>query len=106
MNMFRFFLKTFLLISILFFGIILGFLEANNGLHKMKGYDDGSFERVISIEEHEGAYVTSILGEKISSHNLNEKKKIIEEIHTYNIFSDIAQKLAHFFNTIFSSVFL
>lgn len=104
--MVRFFLKTIILISVLFFGIILGFLEANNGLHKMKGYDDGRFEKIIEVEKEDGVYETSILGEPISSHNIEEKKKVLEEINAYNVFSDIAQKLANFFSTIFSSIFL
>ena len=72
--MFRFLLKTFFIISVLFIGIILGFLEANNGLEKMKGYDDNSFANVLTVEET-GNIEQTIIGETVSSHNLEEKEK-------------------------------
>jgi hypothetical protein len=107
MDMFRFLLKTMLLISILFIGVIIGFQEANHGLKEMKGFDDGTFSSVISVQEAEdyGEYEATILGEKVTSHDLEEKKKALEELNTYNLFTDIAKTFTDFLQKMISSLF-
>lgn len=106
-GMFRFLLKTVLLICILFFGVIIGFQEANHGLKEMKGYDDGTFSSVLSIKDSKdfGEYEATILGETVTSHDLEEKKKALEEMKTYNFFTNIAKKVTNFLQGLFSSLF-
>lgn len=104
--MVRFLLKVCLLISVLFFGIILGFIGANNGLQKIRGKDHEAFEKVITVTEEDGDYEATILGETVTSHNIEVKKKQLEQFQTYNLFTDIAKKITsllnHFFATVFS----
>ena len=103
--MFRFFVKTFILMSVLFIGIIIGFQEANHGLHKMKGYDDAGFPHVLLWHKENGEIETTILGETITSHDLEEKEKILEELSTYNIFTDMAKKMTNIINQSLSKIF-
>lgn len=104
--MIRFLLKSVVLVTVLFLGILIGFHEANNGLNKMKGYEDPDFQGAFTVKEmNDGVYETTILGETVSSHNLEEKKKILEEMNTYNLFSDIGKKISSFFSNIAANFF-
>ncbi len=99
-------LKLVVLVSVLFIGVIIGFQEANYGLKKMKGFDDGSFTAVFSIREgkESGDLEAVIFGETVNSETLEEKKKVLEEIYTYNLFTDIAKTLTHLLQNIFSLI--
>lgn len=93
--------------SILFIGIIIGFQEANHGLKEMKGFDDGTFSNVLTVNDQNdnGAYEATILGEKVTSHDLEEKKKALEELKTYNIFTDIAKLFSNFLKNVLNFIF-
>ncbi|MCU9613937.1 YqxA family protein [Caldibacillus lycopersici] len=104
--MFRFLLKTLIVAGILFFGIIIGFQEANHGLLKMKGYADENFTGAFTVEEAaNGEYEATILGETVTSHDLEGKKKILEEMNNYNFFTDIAKKVSNLISNFVTNLF-
>lgn len=88
-------LKCCLLITVLFIGILIGMQQAKTGLTQMRGYDDPSFKSAFSINEKENGNVeASIMGQKLTSHDLAEKKKKLEEMKAYNFFSSLGKKVS------------
>ncbi|RFU71668.1 DUF3679 domain-containing protein [Peribacillus saganii] len=93
--MIRFYLKCFLLLGVLFFVVIFGMQHANQGMKKMKGYDDPSLYGAFTVEEYgKGGVEASILGQKVTSHDIEEKKKTLEEMKAYNFLSHLGKKLS------------
>lgn len=104
--MLRFLLKTFILVTVLFIGIIIGFQEASSGLQRMKGYDDPNLKDAFTIElSKDGETTTTILGETVSSHNLEDKEQKLEEINSFNFFTNIAKTMSSFINNLASKLF-
>ncbi|MBS8264970.1 DUF3679 domain-containing protein [Mesobacillus boroniphilus] len=90
-----FMLKSFMLASLMFISVLFGMQQANEGIHKMKGYEDPEFKSAFSIEEKEnGTFETAILGNDVSSHDLEQKRKKLEEMKAFNLFSSIGKQLA------------
>ena len=84
-----------MLASLMFLSVLFGMQQANEGIHKMKGYKDPEFKSAISINEKEnGSYETAILGNDISSHDLEQKRKKLEEMKAFNLFSSLGKNLA------------
>jgi hypothetical protein len=96
-----FMLKSFMLASIMFLSVLFGMQQANEGIHKMKGYEDPEFKSAFSVSEKEnGSYETAILGNDISSHDLEQKRKKLEEMKAFNLFSSLGKKLADGISTV------
>ena len=91
---FRFFLKCFLVIVIFFVGVMLGMQKANTGLVNMRGYDDPQLNSAISITDENGELSASIMGQQVDSHDLEEKKKRIQELKAFNFFSTMGKKVS------------
>jgi hypothetical protein len=89
--MMRFTLHFFLAVTILFIGVLLGMQQANEGVTKMKGYSDPSFQEVFHFSKEEA----TIMGNTVTSEDLEEKKRRLEEMKTFNIFSELGKKLAN-----------
>ncbi|MGG3469362.1 DUF3679 domain-containing protein [Neobacillus pocheonensis] len=86
-----FMVKSFAIAALMFISVLAGMQLANDGIHKMKGYDDPSFQNAISIDETDHA---TFLGNDISSHDIEAKKKKLEEISAFNFFSSMGKKLS------------
>lgn len=103
--MVKFLLKCTVLIGILFFGVLLGMQEANNGLLKMKGYDASSFSGAFDINQNkQGDVEASVLGQKVTSLTLQEKKKKLEQFKAFNFFSSMGAKVASFMTYTFQAL--
>lgn len=90
-----FMLKSLMLASLLFISVLFGMQQANEGIQKMKGYEDPKFKSAFSIKETEsGSLETAILGRDISSHDLEQKQKQLEKMKAFNLFSSMGKKLA------------
>jgi hypothetical protein len=93
MKMFMF--KSFMIASLMFVSVLFGMQQANEGIHKMKGYDDPQFKSAFKVkEEEDGSFKSAILGNDVSSHDLEQKRKKLEEMKAFNFFSSIGKKLA------------
>lgn len=93
--MFRFIFKTAAVILVLLFGIIIGMQEAHTGMLRMAGYDDLRFKKVLEIGGT-GEMEATILGEEISSHHLEEKKRILEEMNLNHTLTDMMNSFNEF----------
>lgn len=92
MKMFMF--KSVCLAAIMLICVLTGMQLANGGIHKMKGYDDSNFQNAVSINETDKDFTGTFLGNDISSHDLEAKKKKLEEISAYNFFSSMGKKMS------------
>jgi Protein of unknown function (DUF3679). len=90
----RFLLKFTALFFLLLFGVLLGFQQANEGMLKMKGYEDPHLAGAFEWKWMDEGYEATILGETVTHQDLEEKKERMEEIVTANIFTKMAKKLA------------
>jgi hypothetical protein len=92
-----FMLKSLFLAAIMFVSVLFGMQQANEGIVKMKGYGHEQFQGALSLNQtSEGEVEASILGNDISSHDLEKKKEELEEMKAYNFFSSIGKALAGF----------
>lgn len=90
-----FMLKSFMLASLMFVSVLFGMQQANEGIHKMKGYDDPEFKSAFKFNEEEnGTIKSAILGNDLTSHDLEQKRKQLEELKAFNFFSSVGKKLA------------
>ena len=92
--MVRFWLKCTGIVLVLFLGVLIGMQQANDGMKKMKGYEDPNFHQAVSLKETDNHINASILGNNISSHDIEAKKKKLEEISAYNLFSTMGKKMS------------
>jgi len=97
----RFLIKCSFLIALLFIGVLIGMEKANNGMVEMKGYDDPSLQSPVHIQEKDkGKVDTSVLGENITSHNLDKKKEHLQDIKAFNFFSSIGKVLTNIISSV------
>lgn len=89
-----FFLKFILVVALMFVSVLFGMQQANEGIHRMKGYEDGNMKEALNVSKIDGQVEVSLLGEQISSHDLDEKRAKLEQMQAYNFFSSIGKKLA------------
>lgn len=88
--------KAFLLICAMFIAVLFGMQQANEGIHQMKGYNDQNFKGALTLQENGGEIEASILGNEVTSHDLQKKKEQLEEMKAYNFFSSLGKKIAEF----------
>ncbi|MEH7414070.1 YqxA family protein [Neobacillus drentensis] len=89
-----FMLKSLCLAAVLLIAVLTGMQLANNGIQKMKGYDDPSLETAVSFQKKDNQIRASVLGNDISSHDIAAKKKKLEEISAFNFFSSMGRKMS------------
>jgi len=89
-----FMLKSFCLAVLLLISVLTGMQMASNGIQKMKGYDDPNLETAVKFHENGDHISASLLGNEISSHDIAAKKKKLEEISAFNLFSSMGRKMS------------
>ena len=89
--MVKFTIQSLLIAVIFLVGVLLGMQQANEGMRKMKGYNDPSLERVVHVSKNE----TIVLGQ-----SLEQKKEKLQQIETFNVFSKAGQQLATFIHSL------
>src|SRR3954462_15317408 len=93
--MVKYMFKCLILIVVLFFGVLIGMQHAGQAMKKMKGFDDPALYSAFSVKNiDKGNKEASILGEKVTSHDLKVKKQELEEMKAYNFFSQTGKKLS------------
>lgn len=103
--MFKFMMKCFLISTVLLFGVLIGMQQANQGMKKMRGYDDPSLQGAFHITDNQNGEVeASVLGKKVTSHNIEQKQQQLEEVEAFNFFSSIGQKLGDGISSLFEKV--
>ncbi|WHY76189.1 DUF3679 domain-containing protein [Neobacillus sp. WH10] len=89
-----FIVKSICVVALMVISVLTGMQLANNGIHKIKGYDDPNFQNAVSIQESGNNISSSFLGNDISSHDIEAKKKKLEEIGAFNFFSSMGKKMS------------
>ena len=103
--MVKFILKVSTLIFLLFFGVILGMQLANQNMKKMQGYDDPNMYEALTIDKQEdGEINATVLGNQVSTTDLEEKKEKMEEWKAFNILSGVGKGISETFTGIFKGM--
>ncbi|KRG15532.1 DUF3679 domain-containing protein [Lederbergia galactosidilytica] len=101
----RFLFKSLLMVIFLAVGVLIGMNRANQGMNDMRGYTDSSFQTPVHIQTtDEGSFDAAVLGNEISSFNMNEKKEKLEEVKSFNFFSEIGKLLADLISSIAQAI--
>ncbi|KRG16786.1 hypothetical protein ACA29_03470 [Lederbergia galactosidilytica] len=109
----RFLFKSLLMVIFLAVGVLIGMNRANQGMNDMRGYTDSSFQTPVNIQTtDEGSFDAAVLGNEISSFNMNEKKEKLEEekkekleeVKSFNFFSEIGKLLADLISSIAQAI--
>ncbi|MGG3574697.1 YqxA family protein [Bacillus gobiensis] len=88
-------MRFFFLVVILLFGVLLGMQQANDGMKQMKGYEDPDLKNAFALQGGEGEErEASVLGHEVSTTDLEEKQKELEEVEAFNIFSRTGKAIA------------
>ncbi len=90
----RFMLKCTFIAFVLFLGVLFGMQQANIGMQKMKGYEDPAFSGSAFHVASEEGFKSTLHGTNVTSQDIREKQKKLEEIKTFNAFSSMGKKLA------------
>ncbi|UQZ46735.1 YqxA family protein [Bacillus sp. PK3-037] len=87
--------KCLLLVAMMFIGVLFGMQQANNGMLSMKGYHDPSLKGAFTLTDGENnEKEATVLGEIVTSKDLEEKQKELEQVETFNIFSKAGKTLS------------
>lgn len=89
-----FMVKSFIIASLMFISVLTGMQMANSGIHKMKGYHDPNLQTPVSMKETNNDINAAFLGHDFSSHDLEVKRKKLEEMNTFNFFSSMGKKMS------------
>lgn len=96
----KFMLKSVLIVIVMFVCVLFGMQQANEGILRMKGFEDHQFQSALSVKEaKDGEIQASILGNEITSHDLSAKKEKLQKNNTYNFFSSIGKNLSEAITT-------
>ncbi|WP_377888420.1 DUF3679 domain-containing protein [Alkalihalobacillus sp. R86527] len=99
--MVAFFLKCFLLISLLLFGVLLGMEQASKNMNAMQGSDDtGAFQ----LSKAPDGVEAEILGTSITNENLEEKQQILEDANEFNVLGDLGTKISSAISSIIQTL--
>ncbi len=83
----RFFMKCVVLITILFIGVLIGMQKANEGMLKMKGYEDHTLSSPFTINEINDEHVeATILGKNIAVQEYQDDQKEPKDHKVNNFF--------------------
>ncbi|MCJ7841819.1 YqxA family protein [Lederbergia sp. NSJ-179] len=101
----KFVMKSLLLSLVLVAGVVIGLNKANQGMNEMKGYTDSSFTTPVDVKKTEdGKINAAVLGNELSSFNLDEKKEKLEDAKAFNFFSEAGKLLANMVSSIAQAV--
>lgn len=98
----QFLLKCFFITTVLFSGVLIGIQVASNNMVNMTG--DESFSTAQLTKSEENVYTEIIQENKISSHDLEAKQKKLEQIESFNLFSQMGVMLSEVLDQLFSNI--
>ncbi|KXG11340.1 YqxA family protein [Anoxybacillus rupiensis] len=101
----KFTLQFLTAVILLFFGVLLGMQQANQGMIKMKGYNDPSFQTVFHVaKDKNGEMEAMVMGNRVSIENISEKKEKLEQMKMFNLFSELGKHLAEGVRSVIQSL--
>jgi hypothetical protein len=90
-----FMFKSVILACLMFISVLSGMQLANDGIHKMKGFEDPDFKSAMDVKENsDGQLNASLLGQDVTSHDIEAKKQQLEELKAYNFFSSMGKNIS------------
>lgn len=69
--------------------------KANQGMMEMKGYTDDSFQTPVTLQQQDNGQIeASVLGNHVGQVNIEEKQEQLEELKSFNFFSEAGKLVA------------
>ncbi|MCP8967183.1 YqxA family protein [Ectobacillus ponti] len=88
----KFFVRCLVVMAVLLVSVLCGMQLANDGLKRMKGYNDPTFEQVAHITGTEDGNVeATLLGHTVT---IEEKQRRLEELRSFNAVAKTGDFLA------------
>lgn len=89
---------------VLLFGVLLGMQLANSGIHELRGYNDPHFQGALHFNNIEGSVEATVLGQRVTEHDINAKKEELKSFKALNVISKLGQTVAQFFMILFNKI--
>ncbi|MCA0992875.1 DUF3679 domain-containing protein [Guptibacillus hwajinpoensis] len=95
-----FFMKTFLLVSLLLFGVLLGMEQASKNMNDMQASENtGAFQ----INATNGVEA-EILGTSITQEDLKDKQKTLEGANEFNVLGQLGSTVSQWLSSLIQAV--
>ncbi|MBF0706488.1 DUF3679 domain-containing protein [Alkalihalobacillus hwajinpoensis] len=96
-----FFLKCFLLVSLLLFGVLLGMEQASRNMNHMQDHEStGAFQ----IKTASNGVEAEILGTSITQSDLQNKQETLEGANEFNVLGDLGSKLSNWLSALIKTL--
>ncbi|MBS2969760.1 DUF3679 domain-containing protein [Metabacillus sp. KIGAM252] len=102
----KFMLKTTLFAALLFLGVLMGMQIAGNGMKNLQGYDNPDMKSafIIKNSRQDQEIEASVLGQSITSHDLETKRKQLESMEAFNPLSEAAKGISSGIENLFGKL--
>ncbi|MCT8139663.1 DUF3679 domain-containing protein [Anaerobacillus sp. CMMVII] len=102
----KFLLKCFFTTTILFLGVLIGIQVASNSMVKMTGDSQFALTKPVEKIEVQSVHTETVTSNprELTSHDLKGKQAKLEQIETFNLFSQMGAKLSDGLNVVFSNL--
>ncbi|QHA92653.1 DUF3679 domain-containing protein [Bacillus sp. N1-1] len=95
-----FFMKTFLLVSLLLFGVLLGMEQASKNMNNMQANENtGAFQ----INTTNGVEA-EILGTSITHDDLQSKQKTLEDANEFNVLGQLGSTVSEWVSSLIQAI--
>ncbi|WP_347549529.1 DUF3679 domain-containing protein [Pseudalkalibacillus hwajinpoensis] len=96
-----FFLKCFLLVSLLLFGVLLGMEQASKNMNHMQGREEaGAFQ----LKSASTGVEAEILGTSLTREDLKHKQDTLENANEFNVLGDLGAALSRWLSSFIQAV--
>ena len=95
-----FFMKAFLLVSLLLFGVLLGMEQASKNMNNMQATENTGAFQINSTNGGEA----EILGTSITQEDLQNKQKTLEGANEFNVLGQLGSTLSRWVSSFIQSV--
>ncbi|WP_164462211.1 DUF3679 domain-containing protein [Bacillus sp. FJAT-42376] len=104
--MIKFMFTSIFIAALLFLGVLMGMQMAGTGMKNLQGYDNPDMKSAFTLKSggDKQEMEASVLGQSISSHDLEEKRKQIESMDAFNPLSEAAKGISSGIEHLFSSL--
>ncbi|KZZ85992.1 DUF3679 domain-containing protein [Bacillus sp. SJS] len=102
----KFMVKSILTAALLFIGVLMGMQLAGNGMKNLQGYDNPDMKSAFTVKNggQNQDIEASVLGQSITSHDLETKRKQLESMEAFNPLSEAAKGISSGIENLFGKL--
>lgn len=96
-----FFMKCFLLVSLLLFGVLLGMEQASKNMNHMQGSEEtGAFQ----VKNASTGVEAEILGTSIKQDDLKKKQETLNHANEFNVLGELGATLSKWISAVIQAI--